>query len=96
MIMRLLRHTASSITKVRRFRWVIEMDRLVPQVRVRLWTLTWAQEASGRPTEHFPLTISGRPLRFDLYHSVRPQSIMPETAATPGDQVCNIAQTTEI
>ena len=29
MIMRLLRHTVSSITKVRRFRWVIEMDRLV-------------------------------------------------------------------
>ena len=25
-----------------------------------LWTLTWAEEDPGQPTEHFQLTISGR------------------------------------
>jgi hypothetical protein len=38
------------------------------------WTLTWAEEGPGRPTKHFQLTISGRPLRFDLHHSVLPES----------------------
>src|SRR5271157_2539983 len=37
------------------------------------WTLTWAEEGSGRPTEHFQLTISGRPFRFNLHHSVDPR-----------------------
>ena len=31
---------------------------LVPQVRVRLLDVIWAEESSGRPPEHFQLTIS--------------------------------------
>ena len=37
------------------------------KVRVRLWTLTWAEEGSGRPTEHFQLTISGRVPRLSRF-----------------------------
>jgi hypothetical protein len=54
-----------------------------PRFAAVFWTLTWAEAGPGRPTEHFQLTISGRPLRFDLQHSVLPQSIMPETAPLP-------------
>src|SRR5271157_3458627 len=36
-----------------------------PRFASVFWTLTWAEEGSGRPTEHFQLTISGRPIRFD-------------------------------
>src|SRR5664280_3911963 len=46
-----------------------------PRLASVFWTLTWAEEGSGRPTEHFRLTISGRPLRFDLHHSVLAESI---------------------
>src|SRR5664279_1515109 len=37
--------------------------------------LPWVEEDSGRPTGHFQLTISGRPLRLNLYHSVLPEGI---------------------
>ena len=54
-----------------------------PRFAAFLWTLTWAEKCSSRPTEHFQLTIPGRPLRFDLYHSVLAESIMPEAAPLP-------------
>jgi hypothetical protein len=41
------------------------MAALCPRFASVFWTLTWADEDSGRPTEHFQFTISGRPLRFD-------------------------------
>jgi hypothetical protein len=49
---------------------------LVPQVASVLWTLPWAQQGSGRATEHFQLTIWGRPLRFDLHLPVLPKGIV--------------------
>ena len=45
--------------------------------------LDWAEKCSSRPTEHFQLTILGRPLRFDLYHSVLAEIIMPEATPLP-------------
>src|ERR1017187_4040118 len=48
-----------------------------------LWTLTWAEEGSDGPAQHFQLTISACPLRFDLHHSVLPESIVPEAAPLP-------------
>jgi hypothetical protein len=47
-----------------------------PRFASVFWTLTWAEEGSGRPTEHFQLMISGDPLRFDLHHSVLAESIV--------------------
>jgi hypothetical protein len=44
-----------------------------PRFASVFWTLTWAEEDSGRLTEYFQLTISGRRLRFDLHHSALPQ-----------------------
>jgi hypothetical protein len=47
-----------------------------PRFASLFWTLTWTEEGSGRPAQHFQLTISGRPLRFDLHHSVLPESMV--------------------
>src|SRR5271157_1058115 len=41
---------------------------LCPRCASCLWTLTWAEEDSGRAAENFQFTISGCPLRFDLHH----------------------------
>jgi hypothetical protein len=54
-----------------------------PRFASFIWTLTWAEEDSGRPTGYFQLTISGRPLRFDLHDSNFPKSVMAETAPRP-------------
>src|SRR5271157_1621049 len=35
-----------------------------PRFASVFWMLTWGKEDSGRPTEYFQLTISGRPFRF--------------------------------
>ena len=51
---------------------------LCPRFASFLWTLTWAEEDSGRAAENFQFTISGCPLRFDLHHSVLPEGIMPK------------------
>src|SRR5664280_2353760 len=54
-----------------------------PRFASVFWTLTWAEEGSGGPAQHFQLTISACPLRLDLHHSVLPESIVPEAAPLP-------------
>src|SRR5271157_1621517 len=56
-----------------------------PRFASVFWTLTWVEEGSGRPNEHFRLTISGRPLRFDFHHSVLPESSDPRLAQHRGE-----------
>src|SRR5271165_5103115 len=54
------------------------------RVHVRRFDADLGREGSGRPTEHFRLTISGRPLRFDFHHSVLAESSDPQVSPTEG------------
>src|SRR5271157_573216 len=41
-----------------------------PRFASVFWSLTWAEEGSGRPTGHFQLTIPSRPFRFDSHQAL--------------------------
>src|ERR1039457_1534073 len=74
----------SSIVELRNIRRSIVCGHAwCPRFTSFFWTLTQAEEDPGWAAEHLQLAISGRPLRFDLHHSVLAESIMPEATPLP-------------